>query len=159
MFAHYFQHHIVDEDEIPVSSTSSPIVATVHNISTFVFRKAVKATLILIPLLGLHWILTIYRPHPDGSAGSCHLTFIFNHLNVALDGCQGLAVALAFCYINSEVSLTNSLVCNAEYGSTKVLAFNKHNIQDNSNSACMPSTRNFGAGKMSETTFKNDRRV
>ena len=68
------------------------------------FRKAVKATLILIPLLGLHWILTIYRPHPDGSAGSCHLTFIFNHLNVALDGCQGLAVALAFCYMNSEVN-------------------------------------------------------
>ena len=105
--------------------------------SAFVFRKAVKATLILIPLLGLHWILTIYRPHSDGSAGSCHLTFIFNHLNVALDGCQGLAVALAFCYMNSEVSLTNSPLCNSECGSTKVLAFNKHNIQDNFNSACL----------------------
>ncbi len=29
------------------------------------FRKAVRATVILLPLFGLHWLLTLYRPQQD----------------------------------------------------------------------------------------------
>ena len=63
-------------------------------------RKAVKATVILLPLFGLHWLLTLYRP----SSGNCILLSIYKYLNITLDGLQGLMVAIAFCYRNAEVS-------------------------------------------------------
>ena len=59
------------------------------NLSFQSHRKAVRATLILLPLLGLHWLLTIYRPQPGQGSASCHISFIFSYLNVLLDGCQG----------------------------------------------------------------------
>ena len=73
--------------------------------STFTYflnsnRKAVKATVILLPLFGLHWLLTLYRP----SSGNCILLSIYKYLNITLDGLQGLMVAIAFCYRNAEVS-------------------------------------------------------
>jgi len=74
------------------------------------FRKAVKATVILLPLFGLHWLLTLYRP----SSGNCILLSIYKYLNITLDGLQGLMVAIAFCYRNAEIiallrrSLANS---------------------------------------------------
>ena len=70
---------------------------------TYMCRKTVRATVILLPLLGLHWILTIYRPQPDGIRASCHLRFVYDYLNVGLDGLQGTGVAIAFCYKNAEV--------------------------------------------------------
>ena len=65
------------------------------------FRKAVKATVVLLPLFGLHWLLTLYRPQN----GHCIWLTCYKYLNVALDGLQGLMVAIAFCYRNGEVSL------------------------------------------------------
>ncbi len=62
-------------------------------------RKAVKATMVLLPLFGLHWLLTLYRPQ----GGHCIWLTFYKYLNVSLDGLQGLAVSVAFCYRNAEV--------------------------------------------------------
>ncbi|XP_050691570.1 calcitonin gene-related peptide type 1 receptor-like, partial [Eriocheir sinensis] len=61
-------------------------------------RKAVRATLILIPLLGLHYILLPFRP-PEGSPGM-GVYLIISALAVSF---QGLLVSLLFCFFNGEV--------------------------------------------------------
>ncbi|XP_076326240.1 calcitonin gene-related peptide type 1 receptor-like isoform X2 [Tachypleus tridentatus] len=48
------------------------------------FRKAVRATLVLVPLFGLHFTLVIYRP--DG--GSCGWLEAYFYLSHAMDGLQ-----------------------------------------------------------------------
>ena len=65
----------------------------------FHYRKAVTATVFLLPLFGLHWLLTLYRPQ----TGHCLWISFYKYLNVSLDGLQGLMVAIAFCYRNGEV--------------------------------------------------------
>ena len=67
------------------------------------FRKAVHATVVLLPLFGLHWLLTLYRPQ-DGS--NCVWQTFYKYLNLFLDGLQGLMVSIAFCYRNGEVSVS-----------------------------------------------------
>ena len=83
---------------IPISTWILKIIQFYTPIS---FRKAVKATVVLLPLFGLHWLLTLYRPQN----GHCIWLTCYKYLNVALDGLQGLMVAIAFCYRNGEVSL------------------------------------------------------
>ncbi|XP_045024611.1 calcitonin gene-related peptide type 1 receptor-like [Daphnia magna] len=63
------------------------------------FRKAVRATLVLFPLFGLHFVVTIYRP----SKGGCDWIDFYHYANALLDGLQGCLVAIIFCYGNSEV--------------------------------------------------------
>ncbi|KAJ4445710.1 hypothetical protein ANN_12395 [Periplaneta americana] len=63
------------------------------------YRKAVKATLVLVPLFGLHFAITVYRPQ----SGICQWQELYIYLDILLDGLQGAAVALIFCYINGEV--------------------------------------------------------
>ncbi|XP_022237603.1 calcitonin gene-related peptide type 1 receptor-like isoform X2 [Limulus polyphemus] len=63
------------------------------------FRKAVRATLVLVPLFGLHFTLVIYRP----DSGSCGWIEAYFYLSYAMDGLQGCLVALIFCYLNGEV--------------------------------------------------------
>ncbi|ODM98118.1 Calcitonin-like peptide type 1 receptor [Orchesella cincta] len=66
------------------------------------YRKAVRATLVLLPLFGLHFIVTIYRP--SSSKGVCqNWTELYFYANDVLDGMQGFLVALIFCYCNGEV--------------------------------------------------------
>ncbi|KAF4531114.1 hypothetical protein B566_EDAN011139 [Ephemera danica] len=64
-------------------------------------EKTVRATLVLVPLFGLHLSLTMYRP----ASGSCSGTFIqwYYMIDYLLDGLQGFLVALTFCYCNGEV--------------------------------------------------------
>jgi hypothetical protein len=62
-------------------------------------RKAVKATLVLVPLFGLHFAITIYRPQ----SGVCQWQELYVYLDILLDGLQGAVVALIFCYVNGEV--------------------------------------------------------
>ncbi|XP_063840874.1 calcitonin gene-related peptide type 1 receptor-like isoform X2 [Scylla paramamosain] len=61
-------------------------------------RKAVRATLILIPLLGLHYILVPFRP-PEGSPG--HGVYLI--VSAVAASFQGLGVSLLFCFFNGEV--------------------------------------------------------
>jgi len=63
-----------------------------------VYRKAVRATLVLFPLFGLHFGITIYRPK-----STCKWMEIYLLVNDVLDGFQGFIVALIFCYLNGEV--------------------------------------------------------
>ncbi|XP_063224840.1 calcitonin gene-related peptide type 1 receptor-like [Bacillus rossius redtenbacheri] len=63
------------------------------------YRKAVRATLVLIPLFGLHFVVTIYRP----SSGICHWEEYYVYADTLLDGLQGAFVAVIFCYWNSEI--------------------------------------------------------
>ncbi|XP_076349338.1 calcitonin gene-related peptide type 1 receptor-like isoform X1 [Tachypleus tridentatus] len=63
------------------------------------FRKAVRATLVLVPLFGLHFTLVIYRP----DSGSCGWIEAYFYFSYAMDGLQGCLVALIFCYLNGEV--------------------------------------------------------
>ncbi|XP_022236211.1 secretin receptor-like, partial [Limulus polyphemus] len=61
--------------------------------------KAVRATLILVPLFGVHFFLDKYRPSP----GECGWMDAYIYFNFAIDGLQGFVVALLFCYLNGEV--------------------------------------------------------
>ncbi|EFX69925.1 GPCR-like protein, family B [Daphnia pulex] len=63
------------------------------------YRKAVRATLVLVPLFGLHFVVTIYRPSKDG----CDWMEFYHYANALLDGLQGFLVAIIFCYGNGEV--------------------------------------------------------
>ncbi|XP_037089833.1 calcitonin gene-related peptide type 1 receptor-like [Pollicipes pollicipes] len=63
------------------------------------YRRAVRATLVLVPLFGLHLIVTIYRP----ARGTCTWMQLYYYADYMLDGLQGALVALIFCYLNGEV--------------------------------------------------------
>ena len=45
------------------------------------FRKAVKATVVLLPLFGLHWLFMLIRPQNNGH---CIWSMVYKYLNVAL---------------------------------------------------------------------------
>uniref|UniRef100_A0A915IEK6 G-protein coupled receptors family 2 profile 2 domain-containing protein n=1 Tax=Romanomermis culicivorax TaxID=13658 RepID=A0A915IEK6_ROMCU len=57
------------------------------------YRKAVRATLVLLPLFGCHFFLTIYKFE--------HLLW-YEILNKLLDGFQGLFVATIICFTHGE---------------------------------------------------------
>ncbi|XP_042895895.1 calcitonin receptor isoform X1 [Parasteatoda tepidariorum] len=63
------------------------------------FRRAVKATMVLIPLFGLHFLFLSYHP----IKGDCHILLIYSIALYSLDGLQGGIVSLLFCYLNNEV--------------------------------------------------------
>ena len=64
-------------------------------------RKAVKATLVLLPLLGLaHW-LHIITPDPSNN-NTLLLSAIVAHF---LQGFEGAFIAIIYCFLNKEVSL------------------------------------------------------
>lgn len=63
--------------------------------------KAVRATLILIPLLGLQYIVTPFRPEPGTPWES-----VYQVTSAVVASCQGLCVALLFCFCNGEVSVS-----------------------------------------------------
>lgn len=69
-------------------------------------RKAVRATLILIPLLGLQYVLTPFRP-PPGSPGEA----AYEILAALFTSFQGLCVAMLFCFFNGEVMAALKKVC------------------------------------------------
>ncbi|WKY02065.1 hypothetical protein Q1695_015800 [Nippostrongylus brasiliensis] len=57
------------------------------------YKKAVRAAVILIPVFGLQFLFTIYRL-PD---------LTHQVINLVLDGLQGCAVSIIFCYTNKSV--------------------------------------------------------
>ncbi|KAJ1361364.1 hypothetical protein KIN20_020589 [Parelaphostrongylus tenuis] len=57
------------------------------------YNKAVRAAIILIPVFGLQFLFTIYRL-PD---------LTHQVINLILDGLQGCAVSIIFCYTNKSV--------------------------------------------------------
>uniref|UniRef100_H2SWF2 Calcitonin gene-related peptide type 1 receptor n=2 Tax=Takifugu rubripes TaxID=31033 RepID=H2SWF2_TAKRU len=68
-----------------------------HQAESSLYMKAVRATLILVPLLGIQFVLFPYKP--DGQVSSeiyDYIMHIFMHY-------QGLLVATIFCFFNGEV--------------------------------------------------------
>ncbi|EEB16592.1 class B secretin-like G-protein coupled receptor GPRcal1, putative [Pediculus humanus corporis] len=61
--------------------------------------QAFRATLLLVPLLGLHYLLTPFRPE-KGHAWE----FFYEVLSAITASLQGLCVATLFCFCNGEVS-------------------------------------------------------
>ncbi|CAL8266149.1 unnamed protein product [Lota lota] len=68
-----------------------------HQAEFIVYIKAVRATLILIPLLGVQFLLLSYKP-----AGQVY-SEIHDYITHILMHYQGLLVATIFCFFNGEV--------------------------------------------------------
>ncbi|XP_063983563.1 diuretic hormone receptor isoform X2 [Diachasmimorpha longicaudata] len=66
------------------------------------YRKATKALLVLIPLLGITYVLVLTGPTEGPMAD------LFAYVRAALLSSQGLSVALFYCFLNSEVQNTVS---------------------------------------------------
>ncbi|XP_066302119.1 calcitonin gene-related peptide type 1 receptor-like isoform X1 [Branchiostoma lanceolatum] len=62
------------------------------------YRKAVRATLILVPLLGVQFVVVPFRP-TDGTTAEV----IYDYASTVLMNYQGLFVALIYCFFNGEV--------------------------------------------------------
>ena len=66
------------------------------------YRKALKATVVLLPLLGivnLVWLV----PSPKATDHPVWIV-IYHYLLLFLDAFQGLLVGLLYCFLNTEVS-------------------------------------------------------
>ncbi|XP_077554041.1 diuretic hormone receptor-like [Haemaphysalis longicornis] len=61
------------------------------------YRKAAKALLVLIPLLGVSYILVIWTPQHKTAK------VVFTYLQIALLSTQGFSVAVLYCFLNGEV--------------------------------------------------------
>ncbi|XP_050043357.1 diuretic hormone receptor-like [Dermacentor andersoni] len=61
------------------------------------YRKAAKALLVLIPLLGVSYILVIWTPQHKTAR------VIFTYLQITLLSTQGFTVAVLYCFLNGEV--------------------------------------------------------
>ncbi|ELU10073.1 hypothetical protein CAPTEDRAFT_93223 [Capitella teleta] len=65
------------------------------------YRKAVRATLILFPLLGVTYVVFISPPNDGALAKRA-----FVYFNAILQSLQGLAIAVFYCFLNGEVRST-----------------------------------------------------
>ncbi|XP_028982042.1 diuretic hormone receptor [Diachasma alloeum] len=70
------------------------------SVETQQYRKASKALLVLIPLLGVTYILVLTGPTEGPMA------HVFAYARAVLLSSQGLSVALFYCFLNSEVQNT-----------------------------------------------------
>ncbi|XP_073978597.1 diuretic hormone receptor-like isoform X2 [Rhodnius prolixus] len=71
-----------------------------NNVETQQYRKAAKALLVLIPLLGITYILFIVGPTEGQYA------VIYSYIRALLLSTQGLTVALFYCFLNTDVQNT-----------------------------------------------------
>ncbi|XP_052090800.1 calcitonin gene-related peptide type 1 receptor-like [Mytilus californianus] len=62
-------------------------------------RQSLKATCILIPLLGIQYIALPFRPN-DGNE---HGKYVYDMASACLSSFQGFLVSLLFCFLNGEV--------------------------------------------------------
>ncbi|GAB1599180.1 calcitonin gene-related peptide type 1 receptor-like [Argonauta hians] len=60
--------------------------------------RGVRATLLLIPLLGLHYLMLPLKPE-----GNDTIEFIYDIISALLISLQGFFIALLFCFMNEEV--------------------------------------------------------
>lgn len=63
------------------------------------FRQSLRATLILIPLLGIQYFVLPSRP----DAGGENEQYIYDMTSACLSSYQGFLVSLLFCFLNGEV--------------------------------------------------------
>ncbi|KAM9829579.1 calcitonin gene-related peptide type 1 receptor [Syngnathus typhle] len=68
-----------------------------HQAESSLYMRAVRATLILIPLLGIQFVLLPYKPHEHW------VSEIYLYIMEILMHYQGLLVSTIFCFFNGEV--------------------------------------------------------
>ncbi|XP_014847082.1 PREDICTED: calcitonin gene-related peptide type 1 receptor [Poecilia mexicana] len=68
-----------------------------HQAESSLYMRAVRATLILIPLLGIQYVLLAYKPHDHW------ISEIYLYIMNILMHYQGLLVSTIFCFFNGEV--------------------------------------------------------
>ncbi|CAL4174508.1 unnamed protein product, partial [Meganyctiphanes norvegica] len=61
-------------------------------------RKAIKATLVLFPLLGIPNLLAMYNPRDNATLEGAYMV-----ANALLQSCMGVVVSILYCFLNSEV--------------------------------------------------------
>ncbi|XP_053211117.1 diuretic hormone receptor-like [Panonychus citri] len=61
------------------------------------YRRAVKALLVLTPLLGIAYILLLVTPDSNNAK------IIYTYIHATLNSTQGFTVAVLYCFLNSEV--------------------------------------------------------
>ncbi|XP_055329235.1 calcitonin gene-related peptide type 1 receptor-like isoform X2 [Paramacrobiotus metropolitanus] len=118
-------------------------------------RKAVRATLILVPLLGLQYILFPFRP--DESAR--HFIFAYDIASAICTSLQGLFVALIFCFFNGEVMDLSKRQIRTRRESY-VLNRHRSSLATSSmkyaNSSSSPSTIRRGSQFQESLKYRND---
>ncbi|NP_001161520.1 corticotropin-releasing hormone receptor [Saccoglossus kowalevskii] len=70
-----------------------------NSLETQQYRKAVKATVVLLPLLGLTYMLFFMNPAQDSTTAR----LLFLYFNTLLQSTQGLSVAVIYVFLNGEV--------------------------------------------------------
>jgi hypothetical protein len=60
-----------------------------------------RATILLMPLFGVQFLLTLVRPNTK----DCDLEQAYYYIFYTMDGLQGTLVALFYCYLNKEVRI------------------------------------------------------
>lgn len=120
-------------------------------------RKAVRATLFLVPLLGLHYMLTPFRPEAKSE-----WEMIYEIIAAVCTSFQGLCVALLFCFCNGEVIAVISKNFKDTFGLTpKQLGRNgisSHHQNQNQNN---PNNNNstYYQDNCHYDDYQNDRRL
>ncbi|XP_061193765.1 vasoactive intestinal polypeptide receptor-like [Saccostrea echinata] len=61
-------------------------------------KKAIRATVILMPLLGLTNLIMLFNPNDGGSYAS-----VYQVTNVVLHSNQGILISIFYCFLNGEV--------------------------------------------------------
>nr|XP_053643880.1 calcitonin gene-related peptide type 1 receptor-like [Cherax quadricarinatus] len=79
------------------------------------YRKAVRATMMVVPLFGLQYIVTIYRHQVLG----CDWQDLYQIFNNMIEGSTGAIVAIIFCYTNGEIGMYRQ-VSTDKYGQDQV---------------------------------------
>ncbi|KAJ8681345.1 hypothetical protein QAD02_017132 [Eretmocerus hayati] len=68
-----------------------------NNVETQQYRRAAKALLVLMPLLGVTYIIVLCGPESGDSA------IVFAYTRAVLLSTQGVSVAVLYCFLNGEV--------------------------------------------------------
>ncbi|KAF5284731.1 hypothetical protein FQR65_LT13433 [Abscondita terminalis] len=110
------------------------------------YRKAAKALLVLIPLLGITYILVIVGPVEDGT-----FKRIYDILRAVLLSTQGFTVALFYCFLNTEVKNTvkhrfNSWHARRTVGSQRESRYSGRDWSQRSNRSRGESLRLYNQG-------------
>ncbi|OWF55028.1 diuretic hormone receptor-like [Mizuhopecten yessoensis] len=136
-------------------------------------RRAIKATIVLMPLLGLTNILFVYNPEDGGGLQSAyHIT------NAVLQSIQGIMVSIFYCFLNGEVrrvikrkwyrfKIRRFLQSGGRRRSSRTSSFilSQTEVQDLNEMASLTTKANMAAGHdepdlvdVRETTVDQERR-
>ncbi|KAK7009768.1 glucagon-like peptide 1 receptor, partial [Biomphalaria glabrata] len=104
-------------------------------IETHQVRKATRAIVVLLPLLGLHLILT-YALELISPTVQIYFFFLRNFLQ----SIQGILVSILFCFMNNEVQTTLRLKINALKTSRSIHRYTANILSTRSRTSIQPGS-------------------